>query len=125
MGVYKEELRLFENLVKMQGPIDEAPDKQGVYIPFIGRDQVAVLNKMNVAVNLPYIRECLKGLYSCKEYIIKKPTFWRWSFKVPFEYDNDHFNGVNLIVCWHREKNGRQWLEVSMKPITWRRAVAA
>jgi hypothetical protein len=120
MGVYKEELRLFENLVTMQGPIDEAPDKQGVYLPYVGSGQVAVLSKMNTAVNVPYIKQCLKALYGCKEYIIRKPTFWRWSFKIGFEYDGPYINGVALIVCWHKEQNGREWLEVNMKNERWK-----
>jgi hypothetical protein len=114
MGVYKEELALFEDLRKRQGKIAEAQGKQGIYLPK-GNDLPD--NSMTHG-EMRQTRTAINILKGTAEYIIKKRTFWRWSFLVPFEYDNG-IRGVNLIVIWHQEKNGREWFEITDKQRTW------
>lgn len=116
MGVYKEELALFDDLYKRQGRIIEAQGKQGIYLP---KGNGLRVENVVVFAEVERIRMALNALRHTAEYIIKKPTFWRWSFLVPFEYDNGAVQGVNLIVIWHREKNGREWLEITDKHRSW------
>lgn len=115
MGVYKEELALFEELYKRQGRISEAPKKRGIYLP---KGYDLQVENVITSSEVERIRMALKYLKGTAEYIIKKKTFWRWSFLIPFEYDQGT-RGVNLTVIWHREKNGREWIEITSKQKTW------
>ena len=99
MGVFKEELSFFEEIAQDQGTIIEANGKGGIYLDALSQS------------DLQRLRDTLNSLTkTCKEYIIKKPTFWRWSFKIPFEYDQGMIRGCKLTVIWHKEINNMQWL---------------
>jgi len=57
-----------------------------------------------------------------KPHIIKHSNYWRWSFAIPFEQDENKYVGINLIVEWHRNSpHGREieYLTIKSKRKTW------
>lgn len=53
-----------------------------------------------------------------KPHTIKNQNYWRWSFAIPIEFDDNHYVGLNLVVEWHRN-SGIEYMTIETKRKTW------
>jgi len=112
----QEDLKIFEDLAKEQFKVKDR--KRGVVIK----------NEKGVErPNLPAIRTALRNLIKFyRPHHIDKPTYHRWSFGIVYELDREHCNkgeedalGINLVIQWHKEPSGMQWLQIYQQRKTW------
>jgi len=96
----KESLKLFETYEALQTRIGK---HQGIPIKGGSGD----FNEY-----APKFRKALKHLTShYRPHLIKHQNYWRWSFSIPFEYDDGRYVGVKLVVEWHRNSPSDRTIE--------------
>lgn len=96
MSQLEDAIFYVEEMLKIQKPLPYIPGKSGVIIKAHGQG-----NPEELAVIRGYFKTLAKR---CK-YVIQRATFWRWEL-------NDGLSETVKAVCWHKEQNGSEWLEM-------------